>query len=754
MRQPHIRRIEDLLCVALLTALPAAIVLYGAIRGVLPMAVDSVFFDPPWEEARPVGFDDTATAYDRLEAKRFYPWQRFLHHAAMNDQSVLWNPQEGYGAPFMALWRTRALSPFNLPLYWFSSFARALRWSMLLKLIVAGWCAYYVGRRFGLHAAGALCMAAAYQLSGPVFLWTAMPMSDVLPWFPMLALNAERLMLGHVHAWPGTAITIALMLLGGDPESVAAVMLFILLYMLARRLRDRGWTHLPKALLGLLIGAVFGAGLCAVQLFPFFEFLRYGSLGAALPEGPLRLMDAVALVAPNAIRTVRGDAGPVVSLLHVGLIQTLLIPLWFALRPFVFNALRRRMEALFMASLAMLAVPFLAGSWWGMIPGLRLLRPEHFLITHSFSLAFMAAAAAEEWNELNPEECKAALARLLFLVPVMWGALLLIATAPGFAGVFSWKMVMVHWLALALCGVLLLALLGRTLLRPNLRLTGYTLAAMTACALLVAQGSGLSRTASARVFPETSFVESLKGMQARVTGSRSLAAWPLAGNGIEQAFTPSGVTLDRYAAFIERAKEAPLLLRLTGDQAVLLTKEDIQGAFASLRPVLNIQQVFHTGAIIFRDLDAHPRARMIYAGRRVDQFNPDNLHVEGPPLLEGVSLPAQDNGPAAPVVIQQPESNTRIVLRIADTRPGVLVLADAWYPGWRALVDGHPAPVFPVDGIFRGVELGKGAHEVVLSYEPVSRRWGVYISLAAACCVLLGGYRAMKRRRENLDPFT
>ncbi len=752
MKLLRFKRIEDLLCVALLAALPAAIVLYGSVRGDLPVAVESVFFDPPWEEARPAGFADTATAYERLEAHRLYPWQRFLHHSASRGESVLWNPQEGYGAPFFALWRTRVLSPFNLPLYWFS-FAHALWLSVFLKLLVAGWCAYYVGRRFGLHAAGALCMAVAYQLSGPVFLWSSLPMSDVMPWFPLLVINAERLMLGHVYAWPGAAITIALMLLGGDPESVAAVMLFILLYQLARRVRDRGWTHLRRALLGLTVGGVFGVGLCAVQIVPFIEFLRHGRLDVALPDIIIGPMDAAALIAPGLIRAARGDAGPAAALLHAGLVQVMLISLWFALRPFVFSALRRRLEALFMASLAMLAVPLLAGPWWAMLPGLRLLRPEHFLVTHAFSLAFMAAAAAEEWNELNPEECKATLLRLLLLVPVVWGTLFLLSALPVIFGVAAAKTLLSHWVAPACFAVAILTVLGVTLLRPRLRAMGYVLAAMTACALLMAHAPARSRTPQDRVFPETPFVQSLKSMDARVTGSRSLADWPLAGNGIAQAFTPSGVSLDRHAAFIGRAKTDPLLLRLTGDQAVLLTKEDIQGAFASLRPVLNIQQVFPTGAILFRDLEAQPRARMIYAGRRVDHFDPARLREDGPPLLEGVTLPEHDNGPAAGVAIQQAESNTRIVIQVNETRPGVLVLADAWHPGWRAYVDGRPTPVFPVDGLFRGVELGKGAHEVVFSYDPASRRWGGYISLAAAVGVLLGAYRAAQRRKENVNAF-
>lgn len=54
-----------------------------------------------------------------------------------------------------------------------------------------------------------------------------------------------------------------------------------------------------------------------------------------------------------------------------------------------------------------------------------------------------------------------------------------------------------------------------------------------------------------------------------------------------------------------------------------------------------------------------------------------------------------------------------------DTR-GVVVLHDIYYPGWRVYVDGERRPMLKVNLIFRGVEVGKGRHNVTFRFQPLA----------------------------------
>ncbi|MFQ5408224.1 MAG: YfhO family protein, partial [Anaerolineales bacterium] len=70
-------------------------------------------------------------------------------------------------------------------------------------------------------------------------------------------------------------------------------------------------------------------------------------------------------------------------------------------------------------------------------------------------------------------------------------------------------------------------------------------------------------------------------------------------------------------------------------------------------------------------------------------------------------------------------------VRVDAPRDGYLVLADAYYPGWRARVDGDPAVIETANAFFRAIPVTAGRHAVVFSFEPASWRVGVGISALA-----------------------
>jgi uncharacterized membrane protein YfhO len=62
--------------------------------------------------------------------------------------------------------------------------------------------------------------------------------------------------------------------------------------------------------------------------------------------------------------------------------------------------------------------------------------------------------------------------------------------------------------------------------------------------------------------------------------------------------------------------------------------------------------------------------------------------------------------------------NQRVVVRAKAADPAILVLADQWYPGWQARVDGVLAPIMRVNTVLRGVSLAPGDHKVVFEFQP------------------------------------
>lgn len=74
---------------------------------------------------------------------------------------------------------------------------------------------------------------------------------------------------------------------------------------------------------------------------------------------------------------------------------------------------------------------------------------------------------------------------------------------------------------------------------------------------------------------------------------------------------------------------------------------------------------------------------------------------------------------------------TRVEVAVSTDAEGYLILTDAYYPGWRAAVNGAPAPVYRANVMFRAVYVPPGDSRVVLEYAPGWLMPGLAISGAA-----------------------
>ena len=74
-------------------------------------------------------------------------------------------------------------------------------------------------------------------------------------------------------------------------------------------------------------------------------------------------------------------------------------------------------------------------------------------------------------------------------------------------------------------------------------------------------------------------------------------------------------------------------------------------------------------------------------------------------------------------------TGTHVKLRVHADRAGALVLSDAYFPGWRATVNGAGAGIFPAYYAFRGVLVPAGDSDVEFTYAPRSFQIGLWISV-------------------------
>ena len=117
-------------------------------------------------------------------------------------------------------------------------------------------------------------------------------------------------------------------------------------------------------------------------------------------------------------------------------------------------------------------------------------------------------------------------------------------------------------------------------------------------------------------------------------------------------------------------------------------------------------------------------------------------------IVDGdVGLPATPADEAGEAEIAEASADLVAVL-VRASRPALVVLADRFDDGWRATVDGHAQPIVHADFLFRGVRIDKGQHRIVFRYQTPGRRIGAIVSAVTAAIVLvllLAGLRQRQR---------
>lgn len=121
----------------------------------------------------------------------------------------------------------------------------------------------------------------------------------------------------------------------------------------------------------------------------------------------------------------------------------------------------------------------------------------------------------------------------------------------------------------------------------------------------------------------------------------------------------------------------------------------------------------------------------------VDSMNSSSSGVASNQIiLEDAAFDGQTRcNPVSKAVIEVKDySPQRREFSIQTEGQGWLLVADAWYPGWQAHLDGDATKVYAGNYLFKAVEVPAGTHSLVLFYAPASFKIGLTLS-----CVSLFG---------------
>jgi hypothetical protein len=688
----------------------------------------------------------------------------------------LWYPQNFAGAPF-AGWGV--YSPFELPYYLVPS-PITVAWIWLLQSITIGLGMWLFLRRcldlsYWPSALASWCV----PLTGFMTLWHGFSPVSPACWLLWLFVAIESAV-KKPWGWGclGVAVLTALVLVAGHIGIAGLVLLttgFYALWRLFEPALKRQWLSVLSPAAGIGLGWLLGFALAAPALLPQVEYSRTGSRmdlhSAGIEERPPQGLVALpSIVRPdvyggqtraNWVRDPTSRTGLLES--ASGAYAGLLAALWLA--PLAFFHPKLRSQTILMWLLIVVSL-----GWTLNVPGLidflrsKPMRPllslsyNRWVFATSDAILILAAIGLDAlrvrtprfrwgWSVpiivtvlffgwciyrffgLTPELKEAGLSRGLWI-----GAGLSLMALVGWGTTF-WAGGSVKWVRLAVIALLPLELLGFAWderRQADMKLYYPRIPILEELAALP-QGRIWGVGCFRPCLNETQGLDDVRGYDG-VDPRDYIKLFELA---MDQQRTP----------FIPYARTQPALpaARVINNVAKLHPVTDLLNVrYLIFReaPQVSLPIILHQDDYwIAANRNALPRAFVPHSVQVVKSdkaaigeiasfdFDPQKTAF----MTDKLNLPDTMRGTAS----VRYDTPAKAILDVDMQTPGLVVLSDYFYPGWRAELDGTECPIYRVDLALRGFQVPAGTHRIVCTFAPASVRTGFRAAAVASAMLLL-----------------
>ncbi len=699
-----------------------------------------------------------------------YPVRVFAATSMAMGHLPLWNPYTFTGMPFLADIQTTvmylpcaALALFvrdgGLSFYW-------LEFMVIAHYVLAGWAMYLLASSLDCRRAPAMFAGAAYMLSGFMIAHAIhQQIITMVAWFPLIVFLFRRAL---THASWHPAFLCALVLghstFAGYPQLSLYFHGFLFAYFLLLLLgafRGQALLSRPAFVFAARAGMIVGLGLAlaAIQLLPTSELADLSQRAQITyeksTEGSLAWGQILTLIIPKLF----GSAGAAASTywgpgtywyfwetcIYIGILPLMLMAVSALL-------VRKNPHAAFFWGVAIFTLLFALGNNFflhrlllAVVPGLDKFRdPARAGVFFSFAgsllsaFAFQALSSTESGSP-DYRRFRSFLIALAGAGVVLWGAVVTgsLDAALGVPknpaiGEAMRKEAHIALLFIILSGGALLAFTGKKSVRPFI---APSLTVIFCIDMFVFGSSQNTSTTDPSAYfhradPIVRFIRSDMN------------------NGLFRVNTRNeyGMVMDRNQGMVNR------IFTLEGYTPLVLQRAAPPYTYARKMDLLNVKYKpsfdRRTGSFTLVTNPTYmPRAFLLYDMRLaqteadVEQAITDSTWdhrttaiLEQDPPLHPVPPPHGETGSAR---IMGYEDN-RIGIDATSPTPGILVLSEIFYPGWKATVDGAETEILRTDYNLRGIALPGGSHHVEFRFLPPSFVEGAWITGAALLVCLAG----------------
>lgn len=709
-----------------------------------------------------------------------YPLRSYAVDRLKTGHLPLWNPFMFGGTPLLADFQVGVLSPtmifyFLLPKIW------AWTSQIMIQPILAAIFTYLLLRNFGLKKLESFFGGIFYAFSAFNIIWMEWNANALAAAFiPLLILLLDKFIRSDELQWGiFLSIGICLQIFAGYPQLVAYTIVALLIFTFFRR----GKITRKKFFL-ILLFVFAGLLLSSIILIPGAELIlnsqrRYEVLEPNLIYLPWQSL--ITFFAPDyfgnpATINYFGIGNYTINAGYSGVV-VLILSIVGVLKNWGKKEVKYFVTLVFLSLLFALPTPFAVALFNSHIPAISASSATRILVLANLSLSVLAGFGVFSLLE----KAKIAKIGIVFIPFIILIGVLVLTLFVGADRVVSLRNLVLP-ITLSLLAAVLILLRNRLYKVVKLRLLFILIICFIAIAELFRYGwKYIPFSYPKLVFPETPIISFFKNVKApfRVSPGNVIpmnmlvpynletvsgydAVYPIWWAKLNCALNSQGsecATFTYYATFELYGNRWFDLLN--NEYLLVLNSSDKSSDTFLIKQVQNMdkfRKVFQDKSVaIFKNNDALPRAFFVTDWESESDTEALKTLIDpnfplGRKIIISGGTNLKKNSFANSSVAFDSYSPEKSTIDVKTDKEGFLFVTDAWYPGWKAKVDGVDTSIYRADFAFRAVALAKGVHKVEFRYEPDSLKTGELVSVITA--LFLAGTALFSIRKSSEKVFS
>lgn len=700
---------------------------------------------------------------------QLYPWKHLVFQSIKNHIIPFWNPYQHLGMPFMASMKPGVFYPLNI-LYVLGE-VNAWNTLLFLQIFLSITFSYLLSREFRLGILPSFLVSLAFSLNSlMVGLLEFGSDGHALLWLPLFILCAKKYLdRQKTECLLILGLSIGISISAGQLQytgyALALLILFILFYGISLKAKVITYSF-------LLLAIFLGIGISAIQLIPSVELFKQSYRGISkssevFAEGLIKPHQLFRLFSPDFF------GNPVTRDATISYIETSgyfgIIPLYFCLYAIYFA--RKNIFVKFFAGVFIVAIllslkgvgqilytlkaPLLTSgsggrifylvhfsgailSGFGLTEFLNTKDKKKIMISiFALVLVFILIVGSTAITKKSSDSVKTFFANVQFSILILTTFSLGVATyillkrKILFAGiVFSVFVVGLTYFDLFRLGYRFLTFSNEKFLYPDMNVTRYV--------------RDSSRDTLAR---NIGLVEPELATYLNVYTIETYNPLYLLGNGklldALQGKTDEELPVNKY--FVTKGDEKlKYALDFLGVSLVVTNKDSNPSIEFFGNP--NFQNSFELiykddRYSVYKNADAYPRFGLYYDAQLEENdekalklFSQRSVDFRKE-LLVNERLPIElEEGTGSAKMLSSNLNTQRFAVN--SDKPGLFYISDAYFPGWRAEVNGEETKIYRTNYNFRSILVPQGESTIEFSYVPSGFRLGILISLVSLASLI------------------